>query len=127
MALSTPRIIGRDIAVTCATAKTIWNEVAVNFGGSEEEATASDSTLDEGVFTVKILTLRLTGFLGSVNNGTTLPARGDTISDLAIKVSADNVLPSVAAYTNLKVLTCNFDFRRGPSTFEFTARSGMLN
>jgi hypothetical protein len=105
MALSTARIIGRDLTVTASGTKTIWNSFNVNFTANTDNATAADSTLDEVVITTKLAEVTCGGFLGSVNNGGTLPAIGATISDLAVAVGADTVIPSVGAYTNMKVLT----------------------
>lgn len=127
MALSTPRIIGRDLGVTIATAKTIWDTVKIDFKFATEGATASDSVLDEDVFTTKRLSGTLTGYMGSVNNGTTLPAIGDAITDLAVKVGVDSTLPSLTAYTNIKVMDVSYDYSKGPAKFTVSFQSGMLN
>ena len=127
MALSTARIIGRQLTVTCTGAKTIWDRLGLKFEFQTADASAADSTLDEAVFTRKLLTGNLSGFLGSVNNGGTLPAVGDTISDLAVAVSADTTIPSLAAYTNIKVLDASYDYEAGPAKWGFSFRSGLLN
>lgn len=127
MALSTPRIIGRQLTVTCDGAKTIWNTLSLDFAFDNDAASAADSTLNEIVHTTKQLSGTLTGFLGSVNNGGTLPEVGDTISDLAAAVGADTILPSLAAYTNIKVTTVNYSTQQGPATWSFSFRSGVLN
>lgn len=127
MALSTPRIIGRDLTVTADGAKTIWDTFSLTFEFNNEGATAADSTLDEIVNTTKILSGSCSGFLGSVNNGGTLPAIGDAISDLAVAVGSDTVLPSLTAFTNIKVTNVKYDFKAGPATFSFDFRSGVLN
>lgn len=127
MALSTPRIIGRDLTVTAAGSKTKWNDISLTFTANTDNGTAADSTQDEVVITTIILEGSISGFLGSVNNGATLPAVKDTISDLAVTVGADSVLPSLAAYTNIKVLKCAYNFKAGPADFSFDFRSGVLN
>ena len=127
MALSTPRIIGRQLTVTADGAVTIWDTVACAIKFNTEDATASDSTLDEAVNTTKMLTGTVSGFLGSVNNGGTLPAIGDVISDLNVAVGADTVIPVISAFTNIKVTDVKYDFKKGPGTWSFDFRSGMLN
>lgn len=131
MALTTPRIIGRDLTVTATagtlTSLTIWNTVKVAFKKTDEDATAADSILDEGVFTTKRAVFTVDGYQGAINNGTTLPAVGDTIAGFATAVGADSTLPDLSAYTNIKVLTVDYDYKKGPATFTFTAQSGMLN
>jgi hypothetical protein len=127
MALTTPRIIGPQLAVTADGGKTIWDTISLNLTKNKVDATASDSTLEEGVFTNKKLTGTISGWLGSVNNGGTLPDVGDTISDLAVAVGADTVLPSLTAYTNIKVTNTKYDFSAGPAKWSFDFESGMLN
>jgi hypothetical protein len=127
MALATPRIIGRQITLTASGAKTIWDKASLKFSENNSNATAADSTLDEIVHTTKMVSGTISGFLGSVNNGGTLPAIGDTISDLAIAVSTDTVIPSLTAYTNIKVTNVNYDFDQGPGKYSFDFRSGVLN
>lgn len=127
MALSTARIIGRQLTVTCDGTKTIWDRLGLKFEYQTADASAADSTLDEAVFTRKLMTGNLAGFLGSVNNGGTLPEAGDTISDLAVAVSSDTTIPSLTAYTNIKVLDCSYDYEAGPAKWAFSFRSGMLN
>lgn len=127
MALSTARIIGRQLTVVCDGTKTIWDRLSLKFEYQTADASAADSTLDEGVFTRKLLTGNLGGFLGSVNNGGTLPAIGDTISDLAVKVSTDSTIPDVSGFTNIKVLDASYDYDGNPAKWGFSFRSGMLN
>ena len=127
MALSTQRIIGRQVTVTCAGTKTIWDKLSADFTFETENATASDSTLTEKVFTTKLFKGQLSGFLGSVNNGGTLPAIGDTISDFAIAVGADSTIPSPSSFTNIKVLSVKYEFSKGPATFSLDFESGLLN
>jgi hypothetical protein len=127
MALSTARIIGRQLTVTADGAKTIWDTVSLNFTNDTDDATASDSTLNEVVNTTKMVEGTVSGWLGSVNNGGTLPAIGDAISDLAIAVSTDAVIPSLTSFTNIKVTKVSYDFKKGPATFSFDFRSGVLN
>ncbi len=129
MALSSSlkRVIGRDVTVTCDSTKTLWNSLNISFAKDTEDATAADSTINEAVFTTKGLTLELTGFLGYTNNGGTLPEIGDTISDLAVAVSSDTLIPALTDFTNIKVTDVKYDWQKGPATFSLTARSGMLN
>ncbi len=127
LASTLKRVIGRDVTVTCSGTKTLWNSLNISFAFDTEDATAADSTINEGVFTTKGLTLELTGFLGYTNNGGTLPAIGDTISDLAVAVSSDTLIPSLTAYTNIKVTDVKYDWSKGPAVFTVSARSGMLN
>src|SRR5689334_6257501 len=112
MALSTARIIGRQLTVTADGAKTIWDTVSLNFTNDTDDATASDSTLNEVVNTTKMVEGTVSGWLGSVNNGGTLPAIGDAISDLAIAVSTDAVIPSLTSFTNIKVTKVSYDFKK---------------
>lgn len=127
MALSTPRIIGRDLAIVCAGSKTIWDTLKTDFKFNKADATASDSTLEEGTFSTKKLTGVLTGYLGIINNGGTLPAIGDTISDFSVKVGADSVYPSLAAYTNIKVTDVSYDHGKDSGKYSISFESGMLN
>lgn len=127
MALSTARIIGRDITITCDGTKTIWDTLKTDFKLNTSDATASDSTLEEGTFTTKRLSGTLTGLLGVINNGGTLPAIGDTISDFAVAVGADTVYPSLAAYTNIKVTDVSYDHGADSGKYSFSFMSGMLN
>jgi len=127
MALTQPRYIGRDLTITADGAKTIWNTFSITIRDNTEDATASDSTLDEIVRTTEILEGECTGFVGSVNNAGTLPAKGDAITDLAVAAGADTLLPTITGFTNIKVTDVTYDFARGPATFRFAFRSGVLN
>ena len=126
MALTTARIIGRDVAITCDGSKTIWSTATLDFNSTTEDATAADSTISEDVFTTKRLKLTLTGLLGSVNNGGTLPAVGATISDLAVKVGTDSILPDLTDYTDIKVTDVKYEAKKGPATWSVEAMSGLL-
>lgn len=128
MALTTPRIIGNQLTVTADGVKTKWRDFSITFNEVADNASAADSTEDEEVNKRKFITGKCTGFLGSVNNGGTLPQIGDAISDLAVAVGSDTVIPSLSGYTNIKVVApINYNFVDGPATFEFNFRSGRLN
>lgn len=125
------RITGPQYNITANTGTltsiTKWQTVKTSFAKAEEDATAADSTLTEAVFTTKQVTITVTGFLGTVNNGATLPMPGDSLTGFAVAVGADNVLPSLTDYTNIKVQSVDYDKAKGPGTFSFTAQSGKLN
>lgn len=131
MALSTPRIIGRQLTLTVtgfpANTATIWQNLTVGFTGNTANATAADSTLDEVVLTTALLEASIDGYLGSVNNGGTLPAVGATVTNLAVAVGADSVIPSLTNYTNIKVIKADYKFQQEPSTWALSLRSGVLN
>lgn len=128
MALSTPRIVGSQLTVTADGVKTKWQDVQIQFVEEAENAKSSDSTKMEDVQTATGITGKVTGFLGVANNGATLPAIGDAITDLAVAVGSDSVLPVISAYTNIKVVApVTYDFKNGPATFEFNFKSGRLN
>lgn len=127
MALSTPRIIGRQLTVTCSGTKTIWQELSLTFTADTANATAADSIINEVVITTMMLEFTLSGFLGSVNNGGTLPQVGAVISDFAVAVGADSVVPSLTNYTTIKVIRAEYRFEAGPGNFNLSGRSGVLN
>lgn len=127
MAITAPRLIGRNLTVTADGGKTIWTNLRATIRDNTDDATAADSTLDEVVRTQGILEGELSGFLGAVNNGGTLPAKGDSITDFAVTAGADSVIPDISGFTNIKVLSVQYDFARGPATFNLQFRSGVLN
>jgi len=128
MAITTPRIIGRDGVLTCDGVKTKWLTASVTIMSNTENATAADSTLDEVVRTTKMLSGTITGYLGAANNGATLPQEGDVISDFDFMVETDeSVFPDISDFTNVKVLSTKYDLALGPANFSFDFRSGVLN
>ena len=128
MAITLPRVIGRDGVLTCDGTKTKWLTASVTVSSNTENATAADSELDEVVRTTKLLAGTVTGYLGAANNGATLPQEGDTITDLDFLVETDeSVFPDISDFTNVKVLSTKYDLALGPGSFSFDFRSGVLN
>ncbi|RYG53557.1 hypothetical protein EON80_32595 [bacterium] len=128
MAVTLPRIIGRDGVLTCDGIKTKWQTASVTITRNTENATASDSEDDEVVRTTRLLSGTITGYLGAANNGATLPVEGDAITDFDFIVETDeSVFPDIADYTNVKVTNVKYDLVLGPATFSFDFRSGVLN
>lgn len=127
MALTTDRIIGQQLIPTINNVQTLWQQFDITIRDNTENATASDSSLDEVVRTTQILDGTCTGFLGAVNHGGTLPAKGDLIDDLSVNVGTDSVLPSLTEFTNIRVTEVSYNFKQGPATFRFKFRSGVLN
>lgn len=130
MALTTQRIIGQQLTIKIGDSITKWREISVVINESTDDAQGSDE-YEEGVVRVGgHIEIKVTGFLGAVNNGATLPMPGDEIlpADLSIAVGADTVLPVLTQYTNIKVVApINYNFTKGAATFEFNARSAVLN
>lgn len=127
MALNTEKIVGHQLDVTASGDITDWQDFGITITDNTSDATGSDSTQDEVVVETERLELECSGFLGSANNGGTLPAKGDLITDLAVKVGADSVLPNISRFSNIRITEVKYDFKKGPANFSFKARSGVLN
>ncbi len=126
------RVIGRQVAITTTgligggNSVTIWQELGLTFAADTANATAADSTLNETVITTMMLEGTLSGFLGVINSGATLPLVGAAVAGLAVAVGADSVIPSLTNYTNMKITRAEYRLSGEPGTFSLAFRSGVL-
>lgn len=126
----TDRIVGHQLFVQAGTDPaaplTKWKDFEISFQEKTDDANSSDSYLDEEVPIRKWIDGRVTGFLGAVNNGATLPHPGDIIH-LSASVGGQSVIPDLTPYGPISVKApVKYNFAAGPATFEFGFRSGRL-
>lgn len=127
MAITTERIIGRDITLSDGTAYSRWLTCQVTETTETPSATAADSIQGQAVFTTRQIEGTITGYLGaaSVGSGGYLPLLGDAVTFTAT-VGADSIR-DFSGYDDVKVTSVQMSLQGDPATYSISFRSGMLN
>lgn len=130
MAITAPRVTGNIVTVTIGSSVTKWRTISITEDEDTADAKAADSVEREDVWTARGINGTVTGFLGAVNNGSTLPALGDVlaVANIHVKIGLDSVTQAFTGYTNVKVVgPKTYDFSADPATFTWNFKSGRLN
>lgn len=125
--ISTENIVGHEQAVTVGTDLTNWETVSITETDSTENGGGSDKTQSTVSVTEEMISIDVSGFLGSANHRGTLPKKGDKIESITSKVDGTDLLPDFSRYVNVRITEVKYDLKKGPASFSFKARSGVQN
>ncbi len=131
MAVTLPRIIGKDVTVTLTGGSySDWETISIDLPANDLNQTAASSTYQqftEGQTAQRKVTI--SGWLGS-NDAGTLPADGDVVTAIDIKVGTDSLLPADLITSNVngawKVKNPKYDFGADHTKYSFEIHSGFI-
>lgn len=129
MAITVERVLGRHLTIETNGASTsLWDTLSIQLPSEDFEGTAAASLYKQFVEgQIPQAVLRVTGFLGADNAN--LPANGDEVTGIDIKVASDSIVPedlSDPGREKWKVRNVQIDAQAGPAKYSFEIKSGYL-